>query len=113
MGGLADQMLAGGCASQVELIHGEQITVLTGADAGKFFTAVLESEQSDVIDAELGQDVRAKWFARFRRDKPLPNVDSQDQIKDSGGKVWKLVSLQPGSFLTLDYEIIEVTAVDT
>ena len=108
MGGLSDQMLSGGCVPHIERIHGEQIQVLSGPDAGKFFGATLESEADDILQSALGPDVRAKWFVRFDRAKTLPNLTSQDSIKDSAGKVWKVVQLKPGSYLTLDYEIIEV-----
>ena len=101
-------MLSSGCVPSIERIHGEQIQVLSGPDSGKFFGAELESEPDDVLQTNLGPDPRAKWVVMFDRAKTLPNLTSQDTIKDSSGKVWKLVKPKFGSYLTLDYEIIEV-----
>lgn len=114
MGGLSDQLLSVGCVQHVEFLHGEQVQILTGPDAGKFFGATLEAEPSAVLDAELGPDVRSKWVIHFDTTKLLPNLRSQDRLKDSNGKVWKVVTYQPGSYLTTDFEIIEVVpGVDT
>ena len=100
-------MLAGGCAIHVESVHGERITVLTGASAGQVFVGVREVEQDEILDGMLGIDPRAKRVIRFRR--PLvPNLESQDTIQTDDNRIWKAVRRPDSSYLTTDFELIEV-----
>ena len=107
MGALSDTLLAGGCARQIEAIHGERVQVLDGSDAGKSFTAVREVEADQVLTTELGIDPRAKIWLRFREDA-TPNIVSQGTLQTDDGKKWKAVRRQEAGFLTNDFELTEI-----
>lgn len=108
MPSIGDNLLAGGCAANLAAIHGEPVKVLTGVDAGKTFTAVVENEQDLSIDTNLGVDPRMKRIARFHG--APPQLSSQDKVQLSNGQVFKAV-LQPGAaYLSTDFELIEVSA---
>jgi hypothetical protein len=107
MPSLADQMLASGAAVQVAALHGERVKVLSGADAGKFFTAVRETEADLVLTTELGQDPRQKIMMRFIT---APNLSSQDILRTDDGRKWHVVRDPQDTYLTNDFELIEIVA---
>lgn len=106
MGGISERMLSGS-ALHAEALHGEPVSVLTGADAGRPFQAVIDIESDSVLAGMLGEDPRGKRMIRFRVGK-VPRLSSQDKIKTSDGKTWRCVRSQQSSFLTVDFEMIEV-----
>jgi hypothetical protein len=104
---LSDQMLAGGCASHVEAVHGEPVTVLSGPDAGKTFTAVRETEADLIVTTDLSEDPRAKNVIRFR-DGNVPRIIGQCVLKTSDGKKWHAVKAPQDGYLTTDFELREI-----
>jgi hypothetical protein len=112
MQALSDQMLASGCARQIEAIHGEPVVVLEGPDAGKTFTAVREIESDQILTTDLGIDPRAKIFLRFI-DGTEPRIGLAGRLKTGDGKIWNAVRRQEANFLTQDFELTEVTAKDS
>src|SRR6185312_11790898 len=105
---LSEKMLAGGCALRVEVFHGELILVLTGADKGKTFIAVRETESDQMIISDIGNDVRAKRVIRFRDGQPLPRLAAQDKVQSENGKRWSVVKAPQDGFLTTDFEVTEI-----
>lgn len=107
--GVSDRMLASGCVAHLAAIHGEVIEVLSGPDAGKFFTAVRENESDLVLadDFGPGPDPRAHRIIRFA-DDAVPRLASQCQIRTADGKVWKLVAAPQSGYLTTDFELLEI-----
>lgn len=103
-------MLSGGAAVHVESLHGETITVLSGADAGKSFTAVNETEQDVVFEEQLGMDPRAKRVLRFRVGGLIPNLTSQDRIQTDDGRIWIAIRRPDSGYLTIDFELSEWVA---
>lgn len=113
MGGISERMLATGSALHAEALHGEPVAVLTGLDAGSTFQGVIETESDSVLSGMLGEDPRGKRMIRFRVGC-VPRLSSQDKIKTSDNKTWRCVRNPNSSFLTVDFEMIEVaTALDT
>lgn len=105
-------MLDAGCALHVEAAHGEVITVLSGADAGKKFTAVRETEQDITLNSDFSPDPRAKRCLRFRDSSGVPNLNPTDKIQTADGKKWNAVKNPQSGFLTTDFELIEITKKD-
>lgn len=110
MTALSDKLLSSGCGVHVEAIHGDVIRIISGADAGKSFFAVLETESDFVLTTELGEDPRSKTVLRFRTDAPqgLPNIGSQDVIETADGQRWTAVRHPRDGYLTTDYELREI-----
>jgi ribosomal protein L14E/L6E/L27E len=103
-------MLATGAAAHIEVIHGETIVVLNGVDAGKRFTAVKEIEPDALVTSDSINDYRAKRILRFRL--PVPNLRPTDQVQTDDGKKWTTTRRPDDSYLTVDFELTEVTAKD-
>ncbi len=113
MGSLSDTMLQTGMMPCLESVHGETILVLSGDDAGKSFTAINEIEPDINLESELLVDPRAKRILRFT-DRPgnVPQLKKLDKFKTSDGKVWT-ATLRPGSaYLSVDFELAEVSKKD-
>lgn len=110
MGSISDTMLAGGCATHLENVHAELVTVLTGVNAGKKFLAINEIEQDINLTGELGNDPRGVRVLRFRNvtgNVPI-GLNKLDRIRTADGRVWA-ATLQPGSsYLTVDYRLAEI-----
>lgn len=117
MPALSDQMLADGCVKHIHTVHGENVLILSGPDAGKTIPlAVQENESDQIVVTEQGEDARAKRFIRFQHPN-IPQLGSQGEIRttDVFGKnhIWNAVR-QPGSaYLTVDYELTEITDKDS
>ncbi len=107
MGGLSDTLLARGCASHIEVIHGEAVEILSGPDAGKKFAGVVEVLPDLILEGELGGDPRSKTVVRFRNES-VPNLASQGQVKTADGRKWNAIRQDFGSFLTTDFELKEI-----
>jgi hypothetical protein len=113
MPAISDRLLAGGCAQHIAAIHGEQIQVLSGPDAGRFFTAVREVEADQILTTDLGIDPRGKIVLRFI-DGTEPQLGLTGRVKTDDGKIWNAVRRQEANFLTQDFELTEIVAgVDT
>lgn len=105
VGSLSDDLLAGGVLPAIGAVHGEIVTVLTGKDASKQFTAVIEIEQDVQVGSDLGMNPRARRMCRFIG--CVPRVSSQDQIQTGDGKTWFLVKRDFDDYLTHDFELIQ------
>ena len=111
--GFTDTMLDAGCALHVEAAHGESIMVLTGADAGRLFTAIRENESDAMLNSETGMfDPRAKRCLRFRDSTGVPNLNAQDIIQTADKKKWRAVKNPQSGYLTTDFDLIEITKKD-
>ena len=106
MGSVSDQMLSGGCVVLVAALHGERVRVLSGTDAGRFFTAVQEVEPDLGFDGLLGQDPRGKRVLRFEAGS-VPCLASQDFLETDDGRRWRAVRRPDSSYLTVDFELAE------
>ncbi len=110
MPSVADRLLATSAAA-LETIHGEVVSVLSGSEAGKSFTCIIETESDLNMDSELGQDNRGKRIARFRT--PPDHQNKPFVLQTDDGRRWK-ATRQPGqAFLTTDFELVEMTAHDS
>ncbi len=106
MPSLSDMMLASGVVPLVQNVHGETILVLSGADAGKSFQCVRETEQDIILDAQLGEDRRAKHVIRFMY--AVPNLESQDVIQTDDQRKWHCVKSPQDGYLSTDFELKEI-----
>ena len=106
--GLSDTILAGGCVSLIENVHAEQVIVLDGPDAAKTFLAVQEVEPDVIIGNEVMEDPRGKRVLRFNNKNPIPNVNKFNKVQTADGKIWTLVKTPATSYLTTDYDMVEV-----
>ena len=104
--GLSDTLLAGGVLPGLAAVHGETVLVLTGMDANKPFTAVIETENDVEIGADMGTNPRGRRMCRFFGTPP--RVSSQDQIKTSDGRKWNLTADKFSAYLTTDFEMTEI-----
>ena len=110
MPSLSDMMLTGGAGVLIPALHGETVTVLSGPDAGKSYTAVIEVEHDIVMNGDgLGMDRRAKRFCRFTNGN-IPRLRGDTQIKTSDGKKWNVVDDPQNGYLTTDFEIQQTVA---
>lgn len=107
MPSISDLSLAGGAVASVAAVHGESIIVTFGKLAGLTFYGVIEAGQDEIITTALGEDPRGKWFIRFDLNGNVPGLQSQDRFIDESNRIWKVVKIFAGSYLTQDYEIIE------
>jgi hypothetical protein len=109
MPSLSDTLLNDGLIPLVEQVHGEQIKVLTGLSAGKLFTGVIEIEQDVQFETELDNDPRGKRMVRFtNRPGNVPQLVKLDRIQTSDGKQFAVVRQPDTSYLTVDYEIVQI-----
>lgn len=90
MPSLADTMLASGFDSSMLPVHGEQIQVLTGADSGKTFSAVIEAKPNLMLEGVVIEDNREKIIAHFSNNN-YPNVSPEDKMLDGNGVAWLFV----------------------
>lgn len=110
---LSDKLLNSGCALHVDLVHGEPIRILSGADAGKTFYGVIETLSDIELSTELGEDRRKHRMVRFRDSAGMPNIGSQDVLQTEDGQTWTAVRNPGDGFLTTDYELKEIADCDT
>lgn len=104
-------MLDLGCARQVEAVHSEVITVMSGMDAGKTFLPVRETEDDITVNMETGgTDPRSRRVLRFRTSGAVPRLSSQDVIKTASGDLWRAIRAPRSGYLTTDFELIEIIA---
>lgn len=99
-------MLASGCALHVEAIHGGPVKILTGADAGKTFTAVMETLDDLQLATDLGNDPRAHRILRFR--DAVPALESGDNVQTEDGKKWRVNRRPDAGYLSTDFELMEL-----
>jgi len=112
MPSLSDNLLAAGCVAHAAAVHGERVVVLSGVDAGKSFVAIIEIESDIELTSELGADPRAKRIARFEIGKS-PKLGLNDAIRMSDGKKYKAIRRPGIAYLTVDFELSELTAKDS
>jgi hypothetical protein len=105
---LGDILLAGGVGVNLPSLHGEPVEVLTGADAGKTFTAIIENEQDISIDTNLGIDPRMKRIARFHG--AAPNLSPINKLKLADGTICTAVRQPGAAYLSTDFELVEFSA---
>lgn len=107
MGSLSDTLLAGGAIPLLEVVHGETITVLTGPDAGKKFTAINEIEPDTNLVGEIATDARGTRYLHFNAASPYPRLGKLDKVQTSDGRKWKATLEPNSSYLTVDYKIVQ------
>lgn len=115
MGSVSDTMLSGSCAPLLENVHGEQIKILTGKDAGKTFVAINEHEPDITLESDLIVDPRAKRMLRFRQVAGnVPQLTKLDKLQTADGRKWT-ATVRPGAaYLFVDYELAEAAkGIDT
>ena len=109
--GFSDSLLDLGCARLGEAVHGEVVTVMSGADAGKQFTAIRETEDDITVNMETGgTDPRSRRVLRFRTSGAVPRLSRQDVIKTASGDLWRAIKAPRSGYLTTDFELIEILA---
>ena len=113
MSSLSDTLLSSSCAVLLESVHGETITVLTGVDAGKQFTAINEIEQDIFLESDLIRDPRGKRVLRFRDvSGNVPQLNRLDRLQTSDGRKWTATRRPLSAYLTVDFELAEISKVD-
>ena len=113
MGSLSDTMLGSGTGILIPVLHGELVTVLSGLDIGKTFTAVIEVEHDLTLSGDgVGMDRRAKRVIRFFAG--VPRMTGQTQIQDSDGNKWRLIDDPQNGYLSTDFELEAIVpGIDT
>lgn len=110
MNALSDNLLNAGCVTNIENVHAETITVLTGVDAGKKFIAVNETDPDVNLNSDLINDPRGARFLRFRNfPGNLPRIGKLDTVQTADGRKWKATLNPTSSYLTVDYKIVQTT----
>lgn len=109
---LSDRLLAGGCVPHLEAIHGETFEILGGANAGTKFTGVREIESDQILTTELGEDPRAKIMLHIKSSLNVV-LTAQQRLRTEDGRIWNAVRQQQANFLLDDYELTEITALDS
>ncbi len=109
MPAISHRLLARGALAHVHALHGERIEVITGEDAGAFFTGVIEVESDGMLPTELMADPRGRRMLRFKNGS-VPRLKAHDRIKTDDGKTWTAIRQQFSAFLTTDFELREVVA---
>lgn len=106
---LSDQLLAGGCVAHIGTVHGEDVLILSGPDAGRSFRAnIVEAGQDMILETELGADPRGKRILRFAEGSPVPRIQSQGQVQTADGKKWNAVRQDFSGYLTVDFDLKEI-----
>ena len=111
MTSLADALFSAGLIPQVEAVHGELVTMLSGDDAGKTFTGVISLETDLVFSGDIGEDRRAKRTISFLG--TVPTITSHAMLQDGRGLKWKAVRMPGDTYLSTDFELVSVSAKDT
>lgn len=109
MDSISDTMLIQGCVKLVDTLHGENVTVLTGVNAGQTFFAVKEVMGELIIDGLVSKDDRAHRIIRFNNSKPLPQLKPEDTLQ-IGTSQWVVLDRKEDAYLTTDYEISQLIA---
>jgi hypothetical protein len=112
MTSLADALFQAGLIPQVEAVHGELITMLSGDDAGRTYTGVISLEQDLVFNGDIGEDRRAKRTISFMG-ASVPRITSHATLRDGRGLTWKAIRMPGDAYLSTDFELVAVTASDT
>ena len=113
MGSLSDAMLSSSCAPLLESVHGETVTVLTGLDAGLKFNAINEIEQDIFLETDLIRDPRGKRVLRFRDIQGnVPRLTKLDRLQTQDGRIWTAVRRPLSAYLTVDFELAEISKSD-
>ena len=108
MSSLADTLLTVGLIPNLESVHGEVVTMLSGDDAGNTYTGVITLETDLVFSGDLGSDRRGKRTISFLG--TVPTITSHSQLQDSAGKTWKVIRLPGDAYLATDFELVAVHA---
>lgn len=103
---VAQSILAQGETALLGAGHGDELTVLSGADAGKKFTGRLDVEQSQSMSALLGDDPRMREIVRF----VTPPVFVRGDIFTDGRARYRILKLIDNnvSSVTTDFEIQQI-----
>ena len=102
-------MLAAGVGTLVPTLHGETVTMLSGPDAGRTYTAVIEIVPDLTLDpSSLGMDRRAKRKISFF--SAAPKVNGKTKIQDSGGNRFTVIDDPQNSYLATEFELQEIVS---
>jgi hypothetical protein len=90
-------------------VHGETVTILTGTEAGKTYTATILVAPDVSFEGLVTEDRREKCVAHFPDDAFPAVTEGQGTMKDSGGTVWKFVKRTNNPLdTTVDFEVMKV-----
>lgn len=104
---ISSALLAAGF-KQTQAVHGESITVLSGYEIGRTFTAVILTQPQISLSTDLGEDAREKVVAHFASDS-CPVFESGNAFRDSGNHVWKVVGRnQNPSDNSVEFELVKI-----
>lgn len=93
---------------QTQAVHGESVTVLSGYETGRTFTAVILTQPQITISTDLGEDAREKVVAHFAV-TGCPAFESGNAFRDSGNNVWKVVGRnQNPSDNSVEFELVKI-----
>jgi|SRR6185437_1399923 len=111
MSAISDQMMENALEPWFNL-HGQRVTITSGADAGKSFTATLVISPPTILNGEIVQDNREEALAVFNNNS-YPNVKPGDYMKDESNQVWKFGERENNPVdSTVDFKIIKKTTQD-
>jgi hypothetical protein len=112
MSSIADILTKASALPSLFAVHGETVSILSGLDVGKKFTAIQETGQDILIDEPFGSDRRGKRFLRFRDGAAKPRLADGDIIQTADGTRWRAVKAPQDGHQTTDYELSQITAKD-
>lgn len=109
MASMADKALRKSFDTNFLGFHGDTITVLSGANAGRVYKGSIEAQSAVLLDSEGGSDAREKCVVSFSRAHWPTELQSQDGIEDGDGQKWIVVGRENNPAGTsVDFHIVKV-----
>lgn len=106
-GALSDNLMDDGFAN-TQAIHGQRVTIDSGADAGKVFIATMLTMPDVEFDGEVVADSREKVVCHFSNNS-FPNVKPEDTMVDSSGVKWRFIGRTNNPVdNSVDFEVMKV-----
>lgn len=107
MGSRSDIML-GNAFVLTQDLHGQTVTILSGVDVGKTFTATLLVAPDVKFNGEVLEDNREKVVAHFAEDSWPRNVIAEDTMKDSDGVIWRFgARINNPTDSSVDFDVVK------
>jgi len=112
MAAISDQMMHDGLPVWFN-IHGQTVTITSGANQGRQYTAALLIAPPTMLNGEVVQDNREEAVAVFANDSYPESVEPGDYMKDESGQVWKFGERENNPVdSSVDFKIIKKTSKD-